>query len=78
VISNIFCFSLFKSPLFFETIHLLSQTIIFFIQYKYNNLIIAVQAAQRPLTIIFNFSFFLFVTFKEFIIQAKTTTAVQC
>jgi hypothetical protein len=47
-------------------------------QYNFKSFIIAVPAAQSQFTTIFA-SFLSFETiFKEFIIQAKTTIAVQC
>jgi hypothetical protein len=78
VIFKIFCFSLFKSVLKLEIIHLLSHTIIFSKSYNFKSLIIAVPAAPSPFTIIFTSSFFLQVTFKAFIIPAKQTIAVPC
>jgi hypothetical protein len=78
VISKISSFSLFKSVLFLDIIHLLSHTIISENQYKTKSFIIAVHAAQSQFTTIFTSSFSLLVIFSEFIIQAKTTIAVQC
>jgi len=49
-----------------------------FIQYNKSNFVIATQAAQTQFTITFNFSLFFQVIFKELIIQAKHTIAVQC
>jgi hypothetical protein len=78
VIFNISIFSLFKSVLLFETIHLLSQTIISLNQYNFANLIIAVPAAPSQFTTILQFSLFLLVIFKLFINHARQTMAVQC
>jgi hypothetical protein len=46
--------------------------------YKFKSLIIAVPAAPSPFTTIFTSSFFLQVTFKALMIQAKQTIAVPC
>jgi hypothetical protein len=78
VIFDISCFSLFKSVLFCETIHLLSQTIISHTQYRFNNFIIAVQAAHNQLTTTLISSFFFQVIFIELINPARQTIAVQC
>jgi hypothetical protein len=78
VISKISPFSLFKSSLFLEIIHLLSQTTISQTQYNLKSLIIAVHAAQSQFTTIFMSSLFFSTTFKELINQASATIAVQC
>jgi hypothetical protein len=78
VISKIFFFSEFKLSLELLTIHLLSQTTISQTQYNFNNLIIAVHAAQSQFTTILISSFFFQSIFKLLINPAKTTIAVQC
>jgi hypothetical protein len=78
VISKISTFSLFKSSLFLEIIHLLSQTTISQTPYNLKSLIIAVQAAQSQFTTIFISSLFFQTTFKELINQASATIAVPC
>jgi hypothetical protein len=78
VIANIFCFSLFKSFLDLDTIHLESQTTISQTQYNFKSFIIAVPAAHKPFTTTF-ISFLFFQTiFSEFISHARHTIAVPC
>jgi len=78
VISRISIFSLFKSSLFLDMIHLLSQTTMSQTQYNLKSFIIAVQAAQSQFTTIFISSLFFQTTFRELINQASATIAVPC
>jgi len=78
IIGSIFIFSEFRSVLFFETIHLLSQTRISPTQYNLKSFNIAVHAAHSQLITTFISSFFFHTILSELISHARQTIAVPC